>query len=117
MCERIIEIPVRDWLVAPALQKEGGYHIRKPQVLLRDEQGKEAAVVTGDKGDWKWNEDDGTFAITRADLLDCALHSSETATQGRPAFGSIPYIARPHPEQKQHTGKLTVYIFKVGLWH
>lgn len=55
LCERIVEVPLRDWMVAPALQKDGRFCIRKPLVLPRIEQqqqdGEEAAVVTGDGGD------------------------------------------------------------------
>lgn len=55
LCERIIEVPLRDWVVAPALQKDGSYCIRKPPVLPGDEQQQEreeAAVVTS-QGDLK----------------------------------------------------------------
>ncbi|XP_056915013.1 tRNA (adenine(58)-N(1))-methyltransferase, mitochondrial isoform X2 [Takifugu flavidus] len=78
LCERIIEVPVRDWTVAPALQKDGSYCIRKPPVLPGDEQA-EAAVVTSNQ---------------------------ERTTGSRPDFGSVPYIARPHPEQMSHTAFL-----------
>lgn len=75
LCERIIEVPLRDWTVAPALQKDGRYCIRKPLVLPGDQQqqqqeGEEAAVVTSDEGDVKSNEGDGTFASIHAECLD-----------------------------------------------
>lgn len=44
-----MEVPVRDWVVAPALQKDGSYCIRKPPGLPGDEQA-EAAVVTSNQG-------------------------------------------------------------------
>lgn len=44
-------------------------------------------------------------------VFDSTLNSSETTTQSRPDFGSIPYIARPHPEQMSHTGKIYIYFF------
>lgn len=58
LCERIIEVPLRDWTVAPALQKDGRYCVRKSPVLPGDHQqqqheGEEAAVVTSDEGDVK----------------------------------------------------------------
>lgn len=48
-------------------------------------------------------------------ILDSTLNSSETTTQSRPDFGSVPYIARPHPEQMSHTGEILLYIFTVRL--
>ena len=33
------------------------------------------------------------------------LHLSEMGDKKNPPFGSIPYIARPHPEQTSHTGQ------------
>uniref|UniRef100_A0A1A8PP04 tRNA (adenine(58)-N(1))-methyltransferase n=1 Tax=Nothobranchius pienaari TaxID=704102 RepID=A0A1A8PP04_9TELE len=76
-CERIVEVPVRDWVVAPALQKDGQHCIRKAPILDVD-LGREAE--TPDQTD------------TDDDL--------------GPAFGNIPYIARPHPEQTRHTAFL-----------
>ncbi|XP_028994588.1 tRNA (adenine(58)-N(1))-methyltransferase, mitochondrial isoform X2 [Betta splendens] len=79
LCERIIEVPVRDWLVAPALQKSGQYCTRKAPVMA-EEQGE---------------------------------IEKELTTDAHPAFGSIPYIARPHPEQMSHTAflvKLRKYV-------
>lgn len=72
LCERIFELPVRDWIVAPALQKDGSYCVRKSPTLEEDLETQEA--------------------------------SHEDKKQEGPAFGSIPYIARPHPEQMSHTG-------------
>lgn len=80
LCERIIEVPVRDWLVAAALQKDGAFCSRKSP-LPEDERTDE-----GDAPD--------------------EAHQEETASGSRPAFGSVPYIARPHPQQKGHTAFL-----------
>lgn len=84
--ESIVEVPIRDWLVAPALQKDGRYCRRKDPRLIKD-QGEDETLAGTDRG--------------------------ETATEEEPAFGSIPYIARPHPEQKSHTAflvKLRKYV-------
>lgn len=116
LCERIVEVPLREWTVAPALQKDGSYCIRKPPVLSGDvlqQEREEAAVVTSHDGDVKSNEDDGKFVSIHAEGLDSTLNSSEPATQSRQNFGSVPYIARPHPEQMSHTGKILVSIFMV----
>uniref|UniRef100_A0A3Q3W396 tRNA (adenine(58)-N(1))-methyltransferase n=1 Tax=Mola mola TaxID=94237 RepID=A0A3Q3W396_MOLML len=71
LCERIIEVPARDWLVAPALQKDGSYCIRRAPMLHEQRGGEEDKTL------------DETYR----------------------AFASIPYIARPHPEQMSHTGQ------------
>ncbi|XP_038585186.1 tRNA (adenine(58)-N(1))-methyltransferase, mitochondrial isoform X1 [Micropterus salmoides] len=85
LCERIIEVPIRNWLVAPALQKNGRYCARKAPIL--DEDQREETSEESDK--------------------------AEVTTEEHPAFGSIPYIARPHPEQMTHTAflvKLRKYV-------
>nr|XP_040055439.1 tRNA (adenine(58)-N(1))-methyltransferase, mitochondrial isoform X2 [Gasterosteus aculeatus aculeatus] len=74
LCERIVEVPIRDWLVAPALQKDGRHCVRRDPTLGRD-QGEEA-------------------------------NAEETSKEEQPAFGSIPYLARPHPAQMSHTAFL-----------
>lgn len=70
----------------------------------QQQDGEEAAVVTSHEGDVKQNEDDGTLVSIHAQCLDSSSFSSETTSQSRPDFGSVPYIARPHPEQMSHTG-------------
>ncbi|XP_040916810.1 tRNA (adenine(58)-N(1))-methyltransferase, mitochondrial isoform X2 [Toxotes jaculatrix] len=81
LCECIIEVPVRHWLVAPAMQKNGQYCTRKPPILDEEHSEEEEEEMT--------------------DETDNAL-----TTDKHPAFGSIPYIARPHPEQLSHTAFL-----------
>uniref|UniRef100_A0A3B5LZQ6 tRNA (adenine(58)-N(1))-methyltransferase n=1 Tax=Xiphophorus couchianus TaxID=32473 RepID=A0A3B5LZQ6_9TELE len=68
-CERIIEVPVRHWLVAPAMQKDGQYCTRKAPNLGEDTSSEE-----------------------------------ESSDGADGAFGNVPYVARPHPEQMSHTG-------------
>nr|XP_019933920.1 PREDICTED: tRNA (adenine(58)-N(1))-methyltransferase, mitochondrial-like isoform X2 [Paralichthys olivaceus] len=80
-CESIFEVPVRHWLVAPALQKNGQYCTRKSPTL-DEEQEEEEEEETTDETD------------------------KEVTTDGSPAFGSVPYIARPHPVQLSHTAFL-----------
>ncbi|XP_034530986.1 tRNA (adenine(58)-N(1))-methyltransferase, mitochondrial [Notolabrus celidotus] len=77
LCESIIEVPIRDWLVAPALQKNRMYCTRKAPILTEDQR---QMVETSD--------------------------DTEASTEEQPAFGSVPYIARPHPLQKSHTAFL-----------
>ncbi|XP_071767556.2 tRNA (adenine(58)-N(1))-methyltransferase, mitochondrial isoform X1 [Centroberyx gerrardi] len=79
LCERIIEVPLRDWLVAPALQKDGRFCVRKSPVLDGDRR-EESEEPDGD--------------------------DKEELSKEHPPFGSIPYIARPHPEQMGHTAFL-----------
>ncbi|XP_037603253.1 tRNA (adenine(58)-N(1))-methyltransferase, mitochondrial isoform X1 [Sebastes umbrosus] len=81
LCERIIEVPIREWVVAPALQKNGKYCVRKVPITEEDQREKEGE--TSDEAD-----------------------KEEMTTEEHPAFGSIPYIARPHPEQLSHTAFL-----------
>lgn len=81
-CERIMELPSRDWLVAPAFQKDGRYCVRKAPITQEN-----------------FRKDDG------------ALENEQKEQEA--AFGSIPYIARPHPEQISHTAflvKLRKYV-------
>ncbi|XP_060919227.1 tRNA (adenine(58)-N(1))-methyltransferase, mitochondrial isoform X2 [Labrus mixtus] len=85
--ESTIEVPIRDWLVAPARQKDGSYCTRKAPIQTENHM----------------EEDEETSQDT----------DRETTTEEQPAFGSVPYIARPHPLQKSHTAflvKLRKYV-------
>ncbi|XP_060788849.1 tRNA (adenine(58)-N(1))-methyltransferase, mitochondrial isoform X2 [Neoarius graeffei] len=74
VCERIIEVQYRDWLLAPSLKKDGSFNQRKTS------PGEETTESNNDEGG----------------------HESPVQFP----FGSIPYIARPHPEQNGHTAFL-----------
>ncbi|KAM9842885.1 tRNA (adenine(58)-N(1))-methyltransferase, mitochondrial isoform 2-T2 [Aulostomus maculatus] len=76
LCERIIEVPARDWVVAPGFKKGGGYVTRKTKIP-----------------DGSRSDDDGN-ASDRAD------------EEEQLGFGSIPYVAKPHPRQMSHTAFL-----------
>ncbi|KAF7664430.1 hypothetical protein LDENG_00176410 [Lucifuga dentata] len=87
LCERIIEVPIRNWLVAPARQKDGRYCTKKAPILDKEQREENEASDECEK--------------------------DEINTQEPPAFGSIPYIARPHHEQMSHTAflvKLRKYV-------
>ncbi|XP_017281601.1 tRNA (adenine(58)-N(1))-methyltransferase, mitochondrial [Kryptolebias marmoratus] len=77
LCERIIEVPVRDWVVTPALKKDGQYCVVKAPNL--DEHSGQTNETSDEA------EQDNDYG---------------------PKFRSIPYIARPHPEQLSHTAFL-----------
>ncbi|XP_077435554.1 tRNA (adenine(58)-N(1))-methyltransferase, mitochondrial [Vanacampus margaritifer] len=77
LCERIFEVPVRDWIVSPAIQKDGRYCSRK--ALIVNDAPKEEETTSDE---------------------------AEQVPKEHPAFGSIPYIARPHPHQLSHTAFL-----------
>uniref|UniRef100_A0A3Q1FDT0 tRNA (adenine(58)-N(1))-methyltransferase n=1 Tax=Acanthochromis polyacanthus TaxID=80966 RepID=A0A3Q1FDT0_9TELE len=80
LCERIIEVPVREWLVAPALKKDGRYCTRSTPIL-----------------DGELRQDDASDEPDREEDPD-------------PGFGTVPYIARPHPEQMSHTGQTSIHF-------
>uniref|UniRef100_A0A3B4HAL3 tRNA (adenine(58)-N(1))-methyltransferase n=1 Tax=Pundamilia nyererei TaxID=303518 RepID=A0A3B4HAL3_9CICH len=63
LCERVIELPLREWVVAPK-----GFHPGFGLIVISED------LTTEEDPD--------------------------------PPFGSIPYIARPHPEQMSHTGQM-----------
>uniref|UniRef100_A0A3B3Z9N1 tRNA (adenine(58)-N(1))-methyltransferase n=1 Tax=Periophthalmus magnuspinnatus TaxID=409849 RepID=A0A3B3Z9N1_9GOBI len=93
LCERIVELPVRDWLVAPALQKDGTYCLRKFPTM--EENSEENGALKQDQP--------GTNKTAKLQLKNTSL-MNVFITEQLAAFGSIPYIARPHPQQLSHTG-------------
>ncbi|KAM6973296.1 tRNA (adenine(58)-N(1))-methyltransferase, mitochondrial [Aplochiton taeniatus] len=80
LCERIMEVQFRDWLLAPAIQKDGRFCTRK------------APILNGSQGELVEDSDEEEKEVE--------------GTQEDPPFGSVPYIARPHPEQGSHTAFL-----------
>ncbi|KAK3537918.1 hypothetical protein QTP70_024574, partial [Hemibagrus guttatus] len=76
VCERVIEVQHRDWLLAPSLKKDGSFNQRRESP---DEEATES-------------ENDDTNVEGKGH--ESAAHFP---------FGSVPYIARPHPEQNGHT--------------
>ncbi|KAL7861510.1 hypothetical protein SRHO_G00129510 [Serrasalmus rhombeus] len=79
VCERIIEVQYRDWLLGPSLKKDGTFNQRRP--MSEENVDSEEDVSTDEEKE--------------------ELTSSKQAP-----FGSVPYIARPHPEQLGHTAFL-----------
>ncbi|KAL7873758.1 hypothetical protein AOLI_G00128290 [Acnodon oligacanthus] len=78
VCERIIEVQYRDWLLGPSLKKDGTFNQHRP---MSEENDSEEDISTDEE--------------------------KEELTSPKPApFGSVPYIARPHPEQLGHTAFL-----------
>ncbi|XP_052009001.1 tRNA (adenine(58)-N(1))-methyltransferase, mitochondrial-like [Xyrauchen texanus] len=76
VCERIVEVQYRDWLVAPSLKKDGTFN-RRIAPREDDDEYEPSEDAEGDR--------------TRTDPVP---------------FGDVPYIARPHPEQTGHTAFL-----------
>uniref|UniRef100_A0A4W3GBM4 tRNA (adenine(58)-N(1))-methyltransferase n=1 Tax=Callorhinchus milii TaxID=7868 RepID=A0A4W3GBM4_CALMI len=89
VCERIIEVIQREWLVSPAKRKDGTTAPRvqpqKDQTVEFEEHREESDVVT--------SEDEG-----------------DGEEENKP-FCAIPYIARPHHEQFAHTGEFVIFLF------
>ncbi|XP_073683436.1 tRNA (adenine(58)-N(1))-methyltransferase, mitochondrial [Garra rufa] len=79
VCERIVEVQYRNWLVGPSFKKDGTFNKRKAPCEDDD-----------DDDECEPSED------TKGDLNG----------QDPVAFGDVPYIARPHPEQTGHTAFL-----------
>ncbi|XP_077394621.1 tRNA (adenine(58)-N(1))-methyltransferase, mitochondrial [Festucalex cinctus] len=77
LCERIFEVPVRDWIVSPALRKDGRFCSRK--ALIVSDAPREEETTSDDE---------------------------EQVLEENPPFGSVPYIARPHPHQLSHSAFL-----------
>lgn len=115
LCERIIEVQIRDWLVALAFQKDGSYCVRKAPILHEDQR-EEGET---DRGDSKYRDRPlcSCLFVISVNIFDnflllkfyCRI-SEEMTTGEQPAFGSIPYIARPHPEQMGHTGQILTHF-------
>ncbi|KAF5904212.1 tRNA (adenine(58)-N(1))-methyltransferase, mitochondrial, partial [Clarias magur] len=77
VCERIIEVQYRDWLLVASLKKDGSFNQRKKS------PGEEDAESENDESNEEGKEGRNNLAHF--------------------PFGSVPYIARPHPEQNGHT--------------
>ncbi|XP_024053946.1 tRNA (adenine(58)-N(1))-methyltransferase, mitochondrial [Terrapene carolina triunguis] len=91
LCERIIEVTHKDWLVLPAKQKDGRLAPRvEPQQIVDEEpqpkEGEELPIrdqaVVGESDD------------------------VESLSDYVKPYGSVPYIARPYPWQTGHTAFL-----------
>lgn len=88
VCERIVEVRHCDWLVAPALQKDGNFKYRSAPREERPLEGEEE------------EEEEGEEEESNSE------RKGEAAGPVARPFGSVPYIARPHPEQGGHTAFL-----------
>ncbi|KAM8945384.1 tRNA (adenine(58)-N(1))-methyltransferase, mitochondrial [Pelodytes ibericus] len=84
VCEKIVEVSVKDWLVAPAMRKDGSVSLRvEPEMTVESE-----LLDTEQAGD------DGSDS-----------EEDDPSGAGKP-FGQVPYIARPMPWQTGHTAFL-----------
>ncbi|XP_056424543.1 tRNA (adenine(58)-N(1))-methyltransferase, mitochondrial [Hyla sarda] len=87
LCEKVMEVSVTDWLVAPSLRKDGRVSKRvEPQ--WKGSSGTLTQEQRDDEDDDESQTDDDDFAI-----------------ESQP-FGQVPYIARPMPWQIGHTAFL-----------
>ncbi|XP_066559118.1 tRNA (adenine(58)-N(1))-methyltransferase, mitochondrial isoform X2 [Amia ocellicauda] len=85
LCERVIEVTHRDWVVAPAIRKDGS---RAPRFLS-----------TGVKGQHdEEKEEEGEPS--------CDQEGETLGRRDSRSLETVPYIARPHHEQGSHTAFL-----------
>ncbi|XP_075060490.1 tRNA (adenine(58)-N(1))-methyltransferase, mitochondrial isoform X1 [Mixophyes fleayi] len=90
LCEKVVEVKITDWLVAPSFRKDGSISKRVgPKLTLPPEN--QILEETDD------DDDDDEESQTDEDL--------ELPTKDQP-FGQMPYIARPLPWQTGHTAFL-----------
>ncbi|XP_053880046.1 tRNA (adenine(58)-N(1))-methyltransferase, mitochondrial isoform X1 [Malaclemys terrapin pileata] len=91
LCERIIEVTHKDWLVLPAKQKDGRLAPRvEPQQIVDEEpQPKEDELPIRDQA-----------VVGESDDV------AESLSDYVKPYGSVPYIARPYPWQTGHTAFL-----------
>ncbi|XP_005289579.2 tRNA (adenine(58)-N(1))-methyltransferase, mitochondrial isoform X2 [Chrysemys picta bellii] len=94
LCERIIEVTHKDWLVLPAKQKDGRLAPRvEPQQIVDEEpQPKE----------------DEELPIRDQAVIGESDDVESLSDYVKP-YGSVPYIARPYPWQTGHT----VFLIKL----
>ncbi|KAM9707692.1 tRNA (adenine(58)-N(1))-methyltransferase, mitochondrial [Menidia menidia] len=100
-CERILEVSAREWLVTPALRKDGQYHTREAPGGGAGPGGGRGAGP----GPRSYKPIGSRYRIF-------LLPGGNTTEEDVPAFGSVPYIARPHPEQMSHTA----FLVKLRKW-
>lgn len=97
--------------MAPALQKDGRYCIRKAPLLPEDQQEEEeAAFDETDEGDLNGCEETDMLTFIHS-CFEPSLCISVMTTANQPAFGSVPYICRPNHVQMSHTGLILKYLF------
>ncbi|XP_063774979.1 tRNA (adenine(58)-N(1))-methyltransferase, mitochondrial isoform X2 [Pseudophryne corroboree] len=84
ICEKVVEVAAKDWIVAPSLRKDGSISKRMGPSDTLEETDEE-------------DDDNNNESQTDEDL--------ELPVNNRP-FGQMPYIARPMPWQTGHTAFL-----------
>ncbi|KAG8544342.1 hypothetical protein GDO81_022649, partial [Engystomops pustulosus] len=87
-CEKVLEVSVTDWLVAPSRRKDG-----KISKRVEPKGNRSPESLTREEAD---DEDDGDTSQT---------DDEDLAAESQP-FGEVPYIARPMPWQIGHTAFL-----------
>ncbi|XP_038253188.1 tRNA (adenine(58)-N(1))-methyltransferase, mitochondrial [Dermochelys coriacea] len=90
LCERIIEVTHKDWLVLPAKRKDGRLapRVEPPQIIDEEPQRKGEELPIQDQAVVGEND----IAESLSDYVE--------------PYGSVPYIARPYPWQAGHTAFL-----------
>ncbi|XP_053315458.1 tRNA (adenine(58)-N(1))-methyltransferase, mitochondrial [Spea bombifrons] len=90
VCEKISEVSLKDWLVAPSVRKDGSPSQRvDPECSVEPQQSERA-------------EDDESDGDDGAKPLQTEPHPAERVKP----FGQVPYIARPMPWLPGHTAFL-----------
>ncbi|XP_065258041.1 tRNA (adenine(58)-N(1))-methyltransferase, mitochondrial [Emys orbicularis] len=91
LCERIIEVTHKDWLVLPAKQKDGRLAPRvEPQQIVDEEPQPKEGEELPIRDQAEVGESDDVESLS--DYVK--------------PYGSVPYIARPYPWQTGHTAFL-----------
>ncbi|XP_073412444.1 tRNA (adenine(58)-N(1))-methyltransferase, mitochondrial isoform X2 [Dendrobates tinctorius] len=84
LCEKVMEVSITDWLVAPSLRKDGSFSKRVDPL-------------------WNWTSESQT--PEKGDEDNRRTDDGDYVSQSH-SFGQVPYIARPMPWQIGHTAFL-----------